>query len=371
VNSAVSLWTELEVLDDDEDQYTYMTLDTREQQLQLQQRDIMRRQLRHPNSMMGSSRPAINSVFLADDDAASSSEDPILRRQEEAYWRSFRSAVQSFSDQRAAAIASSSDHATLSMSYENEEDEHTDVLSFRHHFNSSVRFTTGSCKDVEISDDEEEAVDDDLPPCLPRTVVTPTASIGSTSGGGGSGSGGSRSMSVASLSSSSSHPHHRPQEVMTVTRHSASTTQRSNRTGNRLGSSSSPAVSLSHPPGGVGGGGDAEEGGKFAAIRRSLKELTMQAAINKRNELQQPLPGSPEAAVRRKQQKRGDPDFAISASLAGPSLEEIKGWRWRMKELAEHAAVVAKGDQGAERLVIGVTYCASSSSPPASPSPHF
>jgi hypothetical protein len=155
--------------------------------------------------------------------------------------------------------------------------------------------------------------------------------------------------------------------MMAVARHSASTAKRSS--ARTAGSDRAGTVPPPAQPSGSPGGGDATEGGQYAAIRRSLKALTAQAAINKRAE--QPLPPPPRspvaaAAIRRKQQ-RGDPDFAISASLAGPSLEEIKDWRWRMKELAEHAAVVAKGDQGAERLLIGVAHDASSLPAPSFP----
>ena len=82
-----------------------------------------------------------------------------------------------------------------------------------------------------------------------------------------------------------------------------------------------------------------------------------QAAINKKMSMnqhheQQSCPGSPMSTTAN--MRRGDRGYIISTSLAGPTLEEIKGLRWRMKELAEHAAVVAKGQKEAEKYVIGL-----------------
>jgi hypothetical protein len=399
VNSAISLWTELEVMDDDdEDLYTYQTLDTasaaaaQQQQLYQQQHQLYqdhRRSTQQQSAMRGCLRAP--TILPTSSDVEQDGHEPMMMThvvvdpkvqwQEEAYWMSFQSAVRSFSDHQEARASSSSSYSTsgavpssaarrmgtssaervvIHRNVEEKNDDDTDMSSFQY-FHPHVA-TTASHND----NCEDEGEDDGIPPCIPRTVVTPTASLGShsmkvagsrhfhSSGNGHGHNGGSISIATSSSNSSSASARALP----TFAAHARS-----------LQRQSEPQQQPPQPPATTSSSSPDRRGddGQFGEIRRSLRELMAQAAMNKKQQQQEQqqhaCPSSPMSTTTAHTTagggvpvalRRGDPGYIISTSLAGPTLEEIKGLRWRMKELAEHAAVVARGHRDAEKYVIGL-----------------
>jgi hypothetical protein len=383
VNSAISLWTELEVMDDDdEDLYTYQTLDTASaaaaaaQQQQLYQ--DRQRSTQQQSAMRGCLRASTifpSSNHVEDHEPMMTVLDPKVQWQEEAYWMSFQNAVRSFSDHQEARASSSSSYPTcgavpsaatrrigasgaerMANHRHVEDDDDTDMSSFRY-FHPHVVSTNDN-----DNDNDNEADDDDIPPCIPRTVVTPTASLGSHSmkvagtrhshSGGMPDRGGSMSIATSSSNSSASaSASTRALPTFAARARSSHAIELQQPQPPATTSTSSQPFSPVRP-------GD----GQFREIRRSLRELMAQAARNKKLQQQQAFPSSPMSTTTAHTTangdapmglRRGDPGYIISSSLAGPTLEEIKGLRWRMKELAEHAAVVAQGHKDAEKYVIG------------------
>ena len=388
VNSAISLWTELEVLDDDEDLYTYQTLDTASQ-MQMQQRTQVHHHTQHCASgtmpVRGSLRnPTIlpNAAEVVDVPMmlTHGAVDPQVQWQEEAYWMSFQNAVRSFSDHQASRASSS---YTTSASAAAATTRRTANVAERigsHHSNpvregddddtdmSSFQYLHPHVVTNDNDHDDEDVDDDGIPPCIPRTVVTPTASLGSASmkmgsrhshsNNSGHGHGHGRgSMSIATSSSASSSSATNPKKVLpTFAANPHSLQHREPR----------PTTSLSPPPSSSSPFRQGDDDKQFGEIRRSLRQLMAQAALNKKKTMnqQQVCPHSPTlpTATGAGALRRGDPGYIISTSLAGPTLEEIKGLRWKMKELAEHAAVVANGERNAERYVIGLGSSANNNS---------
>jgi hypothetical protein len=389
VNSAISLWTELEVLDDDEDLYTYQTLDTASQ-MQMQQRTQVHHHTQHCASGTMPVRGCLRNPTILPNAAevvdvpmmlTHGAVDPQVQWQEEAYWMSFQNAVRSFSDHQAsrasssyttsASAAAATTRRTANVAerigshhsnpVREGDDDDTDMSSFQYLHPHVVT----NDNDHDDEDDDEDVDDDGIPPCIPRTVVTPTASLGSASmkmgsrhshsnnSGHGHGHGHGRgSMSIATSSSASSSSATNPKKVLPSFAANPDSAVHPEPHPKPAPAPSSPE----RPNNGE------EEDGQFGEIRRSLRELMAQAAINKK--MNQDCPGSPMTAATTTANspgaapavltRRGDPGYIISTSLAGPTLEEIKGLRWRMKELAEHAAVVAKGEKDAEKYVIGL-----------------